>query len=165
MTAGRWLAALACLLAGCVPPPKPLVPVAQSGELVILTVNGPATYFEDAQGLASGFEYDLAVLFARELEAKPVFVTVDNPAKIDAALRAGQAHLAAAGLARHFDFPGGLAWGPSYFTTQHQIVGRPGAARIKSLKDIAGKRIGVIEDRKSTRLNSSHVKISYAVFC
>src|SRR5690606_39771215 len=26
-------------------------------------------------------------------------------------------------------------------------------------------KIGTIEDRKSTRLNSSHVKISYAVFC
>src|SRR5690606_41012711 len=26
-------------------------------------------------------------------------------------------------------------------------------------------RHGVVEDRKSTRLNSSHVKISYAVFC
>src|SRR5690606_42149145 len=25
--------------------------------------------------------------------------------------------------------------------------------------------IGPVEDRKSTRLNSSHVKISYAVFC
>src|SRR5690349_24137088 len=25
--------------------------------------------------------------------------------------------------------------------------------------------IGVVEDRKSTRLNSSHVEISYAVFC
>src|SRR5436309_10417118 len=27
------------------------------------------------------------------------------------------------------------------------------------------RRIGVVGDRKSTRLNSSHVKISYAVFC
>src|SRR5690606_41735098 len=26
-------------------------------------------------------------------------------------------------------------------------------------------RAGVVADRKSTRLNSSHVKISYAVFC
>src|SRR3954471_23153592 len=108
MTARQALWLLACLAAACAEGPKPLVPVAQSGELVILTVNGPATYFEDAQGLASGFEYDLAALFARELEANPVFVTVDNPARIDAALRAGQAHLAAAGLARHFDFPGGL---------------------------------------------------------
>src|SRR5690606_39828565 len=29
----------------------------------------------------------------------------------------------------------------------------------------AGAMLGEIEDRKSTRLNSSHVKISYAVFC
>src|SRR5437870_1587779 len=27
------------------------------------------------------------------------------------------------------------------------------------------EKIGVLEDRKSTRLNSSHVAISYAVFC
>src|SRR5690625_5930295 len=26
-------------------------------------------------------------------------------------------------------------------------------------------RIGILEDRKSTRLNSSHVAVSYAVFC
>src|SRR5204863_7446417 len=29
----------------------------------------------------------------------------------------------------------------------------------------AGLRAGGVEDRKSTRLNSSHVEISYAVFC
>src|SRR5690606_41198449 len=29
----------------------------------------------------------------------------------------------------------------------------------------AGSMSGVMKDRKSTRLNSSHVKISYAVFC
>src|SRR2546430_8139253 len=27
------------------------------------------------------------------------------------------------------------------------------------------ERLGVVEDRKSTRLNSSHSQISYAVFC
>src|SRR5690606_42085039 len=38
----------------------------------------------------------------------------------------------------------------------------------KSAKRIGylnGVTSGVAEDRKSTRLNSSHVKISYAVFC
>jgi len=146
MTARRILAVLACLAVGCEEAPKPGAPVAEPGELVVLTVNGPATYFEDAQGLSSGFEYDLAILFAKELNAKPDFVVIDNPAKIDRQLRAGQAHLAAAALARHFDFPGGLAWGPSYFTTQHQIVGRAGQPRPKGLKDIADKRIGVIEE-------------------
>src|SRR5436309_10735152 len=40
-------------------------------------------------------------------------------------------------------------------------------ARIKELADDFGRRHGMNRrpDRKSTRLNSSHVKISYAVFC
>src|SRR5690606_39410521 len=34
-----------------------------------------------------------------------------------------------------------------------------------ALKALQGRRLPLLEDRKSTRLNSSHVKISYAVFC
>src|SRR6188768_1851886 len=146
MTARRILAVLACLAVGCEEAPKAIAPIAQSGELVVLTVNGPATYYEDAQGLASGFEYDLAMLFAKDLGAKPAFVVIDNPAKIDTLLRSGQAHLAAAALARHFDYPGGLTWGPSYFATQHQIVGRSAEPKPKSLREIAERPIGVIEE-------------------
>src|SRR5690606_40165836 len=39
---------------------------------------------------------------------------------------------------------------------------------IGQLKSSIGQRLGYLllaQDRKSTRLNSSHVKISYAVFC
>src|SRR6187200_1306739 len=62
---GRRVATLfvAGVLVACTEAPKPIEPVAQSGELVVLTVNGPVTYFEDAQGLPSGFEYDLVQLF------------------------------------------------------------------------------------------------------
>src|SRR5690606_40409687 len=42
-------------------------------------------------------------------------------------------------------------------------VGSENAAIILSLLD--GLAVTVLGDRKSTRLNSSHVKISYAVFC
>jgi membrane-bound lytic murein transglycosylase F len=146
MTARRLLALLACLLTGCEPAPTPVAPIAESGELVVLTVNGPATYFEDAQGLPSGFEYDLATAFAHELGVKPVFIFTNNPANIDRMLREKQAHVAAAALTRHFDFPGGLAWGPSYFTTQHQLIGRAGDPRPRSLDDVSGKRIGVIDE-------------------
>lgn len=155
MTARRFLAMLACLAAGCEEAPKQIAPMSQSGELVVLTVNGPATYFEDAQGLASGFEHDLAVMFARELRVKPRFLLIDNPARIDQQLRAGQAHLAAAALAKHFDFPGGLAWGPAYFTTQHQVVGRTGEPRPKNLKDIGDRKLGVIEDSVAEYLLST----------
>ena len=138
---------IAGAIAACTEAPRPIAPVAQSGELVVLTVNGPLTYFEDAQGLPTGFEYDLATLFAKELGAKPAFVLVDDPTAIDRLLRGGQAHIAAAALARHFDFPGGLAWGPPYLTTQHQVIGRGAAApRPKSLRDLGSQRVGVIEE-------------------
>src|SRR5690606_36272154 len=37
--------------------------------------------------------------------------------------------------------------------------------RVKMLSDLSEAGLSVYKDRKSTRLNSSHVKISYAVFC
>jgi hypothetical protein len=49
MTARLIAALLACLVvAGCEEAPKPVAPIAESGELVVLNVHGPATYFEDA---------------------------------------------------------------------------------------------------------------------
>ena len=165
MMARRFLTLLiACLAAGCEEAPQPIAPVATTGDLVVLTVNGPATYFEDAQGLPSGFEYDLATLFARELKAKATFVVIDNPAKIDKLLRAGQAHLAAANLARHFDFPGGLAWGPSYLSTQHQVVGyATNGPKPRSLGDIAAKRVGVIDETVAEYLLRSPAGITTGV--
>jgi membrane-bound lytic murein transglycosylase F len=90
MTARRLIALLAipaCLAVGCEEAARPVPPIEQSGELVVLTVNGPATYFEDAQGLPSGFEYDLVTLFARELGVKAVWTVTDNPANVDRLLR------------------------------------------------------------------------------
>src|SRR5690606_40039573 len=56
-----------------------------------------------------------------------------------------------------------------------RYVGDPGGAPCRVGFEVAGQAAGIsafqgvvaalIEDRKSTRLNSSHVKTSYAVFC
>src|SRR5215475_9757753 len=56
------------------------------------------------------------------------------------------------------------------YTTLFRARPRPGAARPAGGHRCGGPRSGprrttVRRDRKSTRLNSSHVKISYAVFC
>src|SRR5690606_41098109 len=40
---------------------------------------------------------------------------------------------------------------------------RLGADQVRAVRHLV--QIGAAQDRKSTRLNSSHVKISYAVFC
>src|SRR5690606_39459978 len=42
----------------------------------------------------------------------------------------------------------------------------PGVVQLEILKELLSIYAGkTVQDRKSTRLNSSHVKISYAVFC
>src|SRR5437870_6723420 len=57
------------------------------------------------------------------------------------------------------------------YTTLFRSLGRRrvGLAHPQVLLDGAVEEVGVLahhgEDRKSTRLNSSHVAISYAVFC
>ena len=137
-TVGPWeradcFALLACLAVGCEEAPKPIAPIAESGELVVLTVNGPSTYFEDAQGLPSGSRvrprHAVREGAGREGDASSWWTIPRTSTSI---LRKGQAHLAAAALARHFDFPGGLAWGPSYHSTQHQIVCRAEDRRRRS---------------------------------
>ena len=58
-------AAAASLLAltGCGGPTTQLQRIERSGELTVVTRNGPTTYYEGPNGPA-GFEYDLASLFA-----------------------------------------------------------------------------------------------------
>src|SRR3989442_5630028 len=46
-----------------------------------------------------------------------------------------------------------------------RAVAEAGAAAVIQESELDGDRVTSIVDRKSTRLNSSHVRISYAVFC
>lgn len=143
----RFALLLAALLPlGCVRVTAPVLPLAESGKLVVATLNGPATWFEDAQERPAGFEHDLALAFAREAKAELFYLFVDSPAAAERALRDKRAHLAAALLPRHLDLPGGNTWGPSYRQAQNQLIWRAADPRPAQLKDLAGKRIGVIAD-------------------
>src|SRR5690348_17935385 len=62
------------------------------------------------------------------------------------------------GRGRHHDEPPALVQD----LRPAQLVGQPGA-REEALVDAVPR--AVVQDRKSTRLNSSHPSISYAVFC
>src|SRR3989442_4957673 len=52
-------------------------------------------------------------------------------------------------------------------TAGESRVGAFGVLTARSWKprQFSASQVHVVEDRKSTRLNSSHVRISYAVFC
>ncbi len=138
------LGVLAILAAGCEFAAKPVVPLSEGGKLVVVTVNGPATWYEDAQGHPTGFEHDLVELFARDLGVPFEYAFVDGPEKAEKALSEKQAHLAAALLPKRFDLPGGLAWGPSYRTAQYQMIWRATFPRPRHAADTAGSRIGLV---------------------
>lgn len=140
------LVVLAVLAAGCEFAAKPVLPLAEGGKLVVLTINGPATWYEDAQGHPSGFEHDLVDLFAKDLHVSFEYIFVESPEKAEQALAGKRAHLAAALLPKRFDLPGGLAWGPSYRTAQYQLVWRATFPRPRSAADTAGRRVGMVGD-------------------
>src|SRR5258705_8068339 len=51
------------------------------------------------------------------------------------------------------------------FVLQLQLVGRRKLVDLRLTLAVAGEDLARQADRKSTRLNSSHLGISYAVFC
>src|SRR5690554_7447996 len=57
-----------------------------------------------------------------------------------------------------------IVWHDENHGSTFDIVDIP-ADMVDDVKEFRGKLIEEIADRKSTRLNSSHVRISYAVFC
>src|SRR5688500_19214371 len=58
-----------------------------------------------------------------------------------------------------------ISW-RSVFERRRQIVGTADRIhRAERARKTDGREAGIIRDRKSTRLNSSHLVISYAVFC
>lgn len=87
-------------LAGCEKLPEPLPDVRQSKELVVVTHNGPNTYYVDGDNKFAGLEYDLTRLFVKELgtDYKLSFLVVDNITQVIPSLLKGKAHIAAADL-------------------------------------------------------------------
>src|SRR5476649_1702497 len=88
------LAAMA-LLAGCSHPNSSLEQIRARGELRVVTLNAPTSYYLGAHG-PQGFEYRLMSAFAARLGVKLVVQAVADPAAVRAALRHGHADLAAA---------------------------------------------------------------------
>jgi membrane-bound lytic murein transglycosylase F len=146
MRALATLFALLALLSGCQEPVKKLLPVEQGRELVVVTHNGPATYYVTSQNEYAGLEYDLARLFAQSLgeDVKLRILLVDNVTAVIPTLLKGRAHLAAANLTitplrQHL-----VRFGPPYQTVRQQVIyNRDSGKAPRTLRDLAGKSLTV----------------------
>ncbi len=130
-------------LAGCGRvPPQP----GDTGELVVLTLNGPATYYLDADDEAMGFEHDLVMAFAQQQGWKLRFLVADSLDSLNARLARGEAHIAAAALTPSIQKIGGIRMGPVYeHLRQWLVCGTPVAPAPRSVADLNGLRVEVVK--------------------
>lgn len=133
-------------LASCQKPPKPLPEVRQSKELVVVTHNGPSTYYVNGDNEFSGLEYDLAKLFVKDLgpEYSVKFLVVGNITHVIPALLKGKAHLAAADLSITHLRQHLVQFSIPYQDVQQQVVYNTEQKDIpKTVQDLIGHSITV----------------------
>jgi membrane-bound lytic murein transglycosylase F len=124
---------------------RPVPPLEQTGELVVLTRNSATTRYIDAQGGYAGLEYDLVEMFARELGVPVRYLDRQPYYQVLRALTESHAHLAAAGVAIT---PGRLSqfrFGPAYQLVQPMLAYNTDNPAPRNLSDIAGRRLEVVK--------------------
>jgi membrane-bound lytic murein transglycosylase F len=113
---------LSGLLAACERSgPSILEQIQQQGSLVVLTRNAPTTYYHDRDG-ETGFEYELTQRLAESLGVEAEYKVYDTIGAILQAIKAGEGHIAAAGLTRTEAREAQFRFGPAYKTVQQQVV-------------------------------------------
>ncbi|MGQ9685029.1 MAG: membrane-bound lytic murein transglycosylase MltF [Thiobacillaceae bacterium] len=135
------LLAVAILHTGCsrVPDPPWL-----TGELVVLTRFSPTTYYFDADGAPTGFEYDLVRRFAAAQGWTVRFELAKSLEEMFSRLQRGEAHFAAAGLAATDKRLARMRFGPSYADSREWVVCGPLVRAPKRVADLVGLRIEVV---------------------
>ena len=135
---------LCASLAACGGPGKPIPPARETRELVVVTRNGPTTYYEDAQGNHVGLEHDLVELFAKDLGFSVRWITAPQFEDIIPTVVQRQAHFAAAGVTLTDDRKREVSFSTAYQTVQEQVIYNTDQPRPKSFADMVGKRIQVV---------------------
>lgn len=137
------------LISGCKKPAPPLPTPKDDKEIIVVTHNGPSTYFVNGDSEFAGLEYDLVKLFAKELgpDYKVKFLVVKNVTQVIPTLVKGKAHFAAASLSITEQRAKRLNFSSPYQTVQQRLVYNKETVKNisptlpKADKDLAGKQI------------------------
>lgn len=138
------LLGLCASLVSCGGPSKPIPSARETGELVVITRNGPSTYYEDAQGDHVGLEHDLVELFAKDLGFRVRWIVASEFQEILPTVIQRQAHFAAAGITITEERKRRITFSTAYQTVQEQLIYNTDHPRPKSFAELVGKRIQVV---------------------
>jgi len=132
-------------------------PLEKTKELIILTRPGATTYAVDEQG-ASGFDYELARLLARDLGLESRVVVAENDADVLSRLKNGEAHIAAAWQTPVDE--ASVRSSRPYFESHHVLVTHEASLPLTKIQQLAGKTVHVIAgSRQETALREVQQKV------
>lgn len=117
--------------------------VQERGELVITGTSGPTTFYQTSAG-ARGLQYELARLFAEELQVKLVLKDAGNTNAVLDAIRYNQTDIAITGLASDDHRLSRLRTAAPYMAVSEQLIQRLDKPLPASFDDIGSARIGVV---------------------
>jgi membrane-bound lytic murein transglycosylase F len=123
--------------------------IIRQGELRVITQNSPATFYYGTDE-PRGIEFELARGFADRLGVSLRMYTADEFWRLFPDLLAGKAHIGAAGLTITLPRQEVVTFGPAYQTVEPQLIYRMGTKKPKSIADLNGGRLEVLQ-------GSSHV--------
>ena len=134
--------ALVVLLTGCPRGDAPTIIDYQTlGELRVATRIDSMAYRSDADGHTDGFEHDLLLELGNELGVPVRFVVYPSAQRALTAVRRGDAHLAAAALARNESLRG-IRWAPGIRDMKLVIAARGELAEaISAPQQLAGRTV------------------------
>lgn len=131
----------AVLLAACTPEEVPRIADYRAlGELRVAT-REDAISFRSSEESSSGFEHDLILQLGERLDVPVSFVVYPDVTRALSAVMNGEAHLAAAGLARNERLP--LKWSAPLRDVDYVLVGRTDAPSIAHEADFHGRLVTV----------------------
>lgn len=111
------------------------------GELRVATRMDAISYRIEADGGTSGFEYDLLMRLGETLGVPVRFVVYPDSVRAMDAVINGEAHLAAAGLARNDRLP--LRWSAPLRELDYVLAGKGDAAEVEREADLGGHKVTV----------------------
>ena len=130
------------LIVGCAPQPPPVDQIKAHGELRVVTLNSPTTFYQGAQG-AEGFEFELASRFAHELGVRLLMYPAPNVRAMQAEIATGRADIAAAQLTADAGWTRVGEISAPYEQIQQLVVYRQGKTRPQSTLQIESARLAV----------------------
>jgi len=144
-------AALIAVLASCERVPPALDGIRQRGELRVVTLNTPVSYYLGAHG-AEGLEFELAQAFAAKLGVGLLMYPVADAQAMRADLASGRADIAAAQLTADAGWERIGMGADVYERVPQHVVCRRSKAAVRKLADLGGSRLAVRDASPQERL-------------